>query len=98
MNNQSEFGKIKLVDVLNAIYYFIGTTITAILAYLQIGRLPTTTELVIAISTALAPAFLSIFKSAAKNSEGKLLKKENSVMSNEVPRTGGGGDVPPPQR
>ena len=73
----SEFGKIKLVDVLNAIYYLIGTIGGAWLAYLAaFKQLPSQDILIGMVATSAIPAFLSIFKSAAKNSAGKLLKKE----------------------
>jgi len=95
MKKQSEFGKIKWVDVLNAIYYFVGTLFSLVLMYLQASsKLPSVAEFTAMIGTAALPAFLSIFKSATKNSDGRLLKSESS----DVPRTGGGGDVPPPQR
>ena len=74
----SEFGKIKLVDVLNAIYYLIGTVGGAWLTYVaSFSKLPSQELLIGMVATAAIPAFLSIFKSAAKNSDGKLLRKEN---------------------
>lgn len=78
MKKQSEFGKIKLVDVLNAIYYLVGTIGVAWLTYVATFKhLPSADILVGMIATAAIPAFLSIFKSAAKNSDNKLFRKEN---------------------
>ena len=80
MKKQSEFGKIKLVDVLNAIYYLIGTIGGVWLTYVaSFKQLPSQELLIGMVATAAIPAFLSIFKSAAKNSDGKLLKKENKL-------------------
>ena len=77
MKKQSEFGKIKMVDVLNAIYYFVGTTGGACLTYLAAFKKFPSSEILIGMAaTAAIPAFLSIFKSAAKNSDGEILKKE----------------------
>ena len=73
----SEFGKIKLVELLNAIYYFIGTAGGAWLAYLAAFKTFPSSEVVIGIiATAAIPAFQSIFKRMLKNSDGELLKKE----------------------
>lgn len=95
MKKQSEFGKIKLVEALDAIYYLIGTLGGSWLTYVSVFKhLPSEDILIGMASAAAIPAFLSIFKRAAKNSDGKLLKKEKSVMSDN-PQTGGGGINPP---
>lgn len=75
--NNSEFGKIKFVDFLNAIYYFLGTFLFGVSGFLTIGKVPTMQELLPICGTALTPALLSIFKSLAKNSDGQVFKKEN---------------------
>ena len=96
MKKQSEFGKIKLVEALDALYYLIGTLGGSWLTYVSVFKhLPSEDILIGMASAAAIPAFLSIFKRAAKNSDGKLLRKEKSVMADDdVPRTGG-GTVPP---
>lgn len=76
MKKQSEFGKIKGVELLNALYYFIGGVITATLTYLQLGRIPTTEELIMITGFSLVAPVQSIFKKMLRNSEGELLKKE----------------------
>jgi hypothetical protein len=75
--NNSEFGKIKIVDVFNALYYFIGTFLFAISGFLTIGKIPNLQELLPIFGTSLTPALLSIFKSFAKNANGEIFKKEN---------------------
>ena len=77
MKKNSEFGKIKIVDILNGLYYFLGTFAFAISGYFTIGKIPTLDELLPIIGTSLTPALLSIFKSFAKNSDGQVFKKEN---------------------
>lgn len=77
MRNSSEFGKIKSVDFLNALYYFIGTFLFSISGYFTVGKVPIIEDVLPIIGTALTPALLSIFKSFAKNSNGEILKKES---------------------
>ena len=79
MKKQSEFGKIKGVDLLNALYYFIGAVATAVIAYLEMGRLPSEKELIIIVGMALVAPVQSLFKRAIKNSDGELLKKEKKL-------------------
>ena len=62
--------------MLNAIYYLIGTIGGAWLTYLAaFKQLPSQEILIGMVATAAIPAFLSIFKSAAKNSDGKFGKE-----------------------
>jgi len=63
---KSEFGKITGVQLLNALYYFLGTLLISVVGLLNIGDIPTIKELLPLIGTALTPALLSIFKSYAK--------------------------------
>jgi len=77
MRNNSEFGKIKGVDFLNALYYFIGTFLFSISGFLTISKIPTIEDLLPIIGTSLTPALLSIFKSFTRNSNGEILKKES---------------------
>jgi len=95
MKKQSEFGKIKGVDLLNALYYFIGTLGTMVLTYLEAFKaFPSMTELIGMAGTSAIPPFLSIIKRLFKNSDGKLFEKEKYVMGDN-PQTGGGGINPP---
>lgn len=80
MKKQSEFGKIKGVDLLNALYYFIGTFGALALTYLEAFKcFPSLHELIGMAGTAAIPPFLSIFKKMLKNSDGELLKKEKKL-------------------
>ena len=74
---KSEFGKITFVEFLDAIYYFIGAVITAVLGYWQLGRMPTDTEFIILAATAAFPPVRSIFKKLIINSDGEKFKKES---------------------
>jgi len=95
----SEFGKIKPVEVLNAIYYFIGTAGGAWLAYIAAFKtLPSTEAFIGIIATAAIPAFQSIFKRMLKNSDGKLFEKEKSIMINDDTDPDTGGATFPPRK
>jgi len=99
MKKQSEFGKIKGVDLLNALYYFIGTLGAMVLTYLEAFKaFPSMTELIGMAGTSAIPPFLSIFKRLFKNSDGELLKKENTVMGNDDTDPDTGGATFPPRK
>jgi len=63
---KSEFGKITGVQLLNALYYFVGTLTISVVGYFNIAKIPTLEEFLPLLGTALTPALLSIFKSYTK--------------------------------
>lgn len=77
MKKKSEFGKINGIDLLNALYYFLGVFFLNGAALLSIGVLPTFEQYLQLFGSALSAGFLSIFKNIVKNSDGKYFKKEN---------------------
>ena len=72
---KSEFGKINVSDLLNALYYFAGSFLLGLLALTQAGILPTKTQLITIVSTSLSAGLLNIFKNMAKNEDGTYGKK-----------------------
>lgn len=75
---KSEFGKIGGVDLLNALYYFIGVLLLNGTTLLSIGFMPTSKEIMPLVGSALSAGFLSIFKNIVRNSDGEYFKKENN--------------------
>jgi hypothetical protein len=73
---KSEFGKINVSDLLNALYYFAGSFLLSLLALTQVGVLPTKAQLITIVSTSLSAGLLNIFKNMAKNEDGSFGKKE----------------------
>ena len=73
---KSEFGKINVSDLLNALYYFEGSFLLSLLALTQVGVMPTKAQLITIVSTSLSAGLLNIFKNLSKNEDGSFGKKE----------------------
>jgi len=74
---KSEFGKINSVDLLNALYYFLGVIFLNGATLLSVGILPTKIQLLTIFGSALSAGFLNIFKSLAKDENGKYFPKQS---------------------
>ena len=74
---KSEFGKIKAVDLLNALYHAVGAVLVPFVGFLGAGKLPTHSELYILASVFIGAFAADIFKRGATNSNGEVFKKEN---------------------
>ncbi|MEI7628946.1 MAG: hypothetical protein WCJ80_11940 [Bacteroidota bacterium] len=75
---KSEFGKINVVDILNALYHALVAVIFPFLAYLNKGELPETRqEWMVMIGVFLTAFFGSLFKQGVTNSNGYLFRKES---------------------
>ena len=77
MKKKSEFGKIKAVDLLNALYHAIGAVAIPFFGFLGVGRMPSGGEWYILASVFGSALFADIFKRAITNSKGEVLKSEN---------------------
>ena len=73
---QSEFGKIKWVNVFNAFYHTLAVVLPASVAYIKLGRLPNETEFYVLLSIALTAFGASIAKAISTNSKGQPFKGE----------------------
>jgi len=77
MKKKSEFGKISLVDLLNALYHALVASVFPFLAYLNNGQLPETRqEWIIMIGVFFTAFFGDLFKSGITNSNGTIFKQE----------------------
>jgi len=76
---KSEFGKISITDLLNALYHGLIAAIFPFLAYLNKGCLPETREQwTMLVGVFLSAFFGDAFKRTVTNSSGNVLKKENN--------------------
>ncbi len=78
MKKKSEFGKIKGVDLANALYHGLAAVSVPFVGFLGMGRIPTKSECFILLSVFAGAIFADIFKRGATNSNGELLKGENN--------------------
>lgn len=76
MKKRSEFGKIKGVDLLNAMYHGLAAVSVPFVGYLAQGKAPDSEALYLLLSVFLGAFFADIFKRTATNSAGAVLKKE----------------------
>lgn len=73
---KSEFGKINKIDLLNALYHAVGTSIMPVLGYMSAtGTLPVGKDLVIILSAFLSAFFASLFKGKYTNENGEFSLK-----------------------
>ena len=72
---RSEFGKIKLLNLFNALYHALMVAIPALIVFLSIGMIPNTEEIYITISTVATAFFGSLFKGMFTNENGKPFSK-----------------------
>lgn len=77
MKKKSEFGKIKGVDLLNALYHAVGAVAIPFFGFLGAGRMPNGSEWYILASVFGSAIFADIFKRSVTNSNGQVLKNEN---------------------
>lgn len=77
MKKKSEFGKIKLLDLLNSLYHGVVATIFLAINVFFGASSPTTQDYKMLIGTFLTAFFMSIFKTTTTNSDGQVFKKEN---------------------
>ena len=73
---RSEFGKISVVDLLNALYHGVGAVLVPFAGFLGAGRLPEKSELFILLSVFISAITADIFKRGVSNSNGEFMKKE----------------------
>lgn len=77
MKKKSEFGKIKWVDLLNALYHALAAVTPVFFGYLGMGTMPTNKELLILLSVFGSAFFGDVLKRGVTNSNGSVLKSEN---------------------
>ena len=73
---KSEFGKIKAVDLWNALYHAIGAVAVPFFGYLGMGKMPVQSELFILLSVFGSAFFADVFKRSVTNSSGESFTKE----------------------
>ena len=76
MKKRSEFGKLNSIDLLNALYYFLGTMLLSASGLIAAGILPTKSQVIALAGAALSAGLTNIFKNFVTNKEGKVFKKE----------------------
>jgi 4-hydroxybenzoate polyprenyltransferase len=76
MKKRSEFGKIKGVDLLNALYHGLAAVSIPFVGYLSQGKMPDLKDGYLLLSVFLGAVFADIFKRTATNSNGEAFKKE----------------------
>lgn len=77
MKKKSEFGKIKLFDILNSCYHGIVATIFLTINVFFGQAVPTIQDYKMLAGTFFTAFFMSLFKTASTNSNGQIFKKDN---------------------
>ena len=77
MKKKSEFGKIKLLDIVNSCYHGVVATIFLAINVFFGAVPPTIQDYKMLCGTFFTAFCLSLFKTSATNSDGEIGKKEN---------------------